>query len=191
MSNEYYYNKIRDGLIDPPEETPRQVEQAQQVWNYKPLVHNQAQVLASCSNMDYDDLCAQGYLILAELAYSIDWSMPSKRISRYIKATVKGKLRNYLIKWRSMPVESTNKLVMDSPTAEEQVIRKEQLEMAHLRVASLISTFSERETYVLWNHIVTDEPETIRDMAEQFQCGKSSISRDIQRVKKELSLEDI
>jgi RNA polymerase sporulation-specific sigma factor len=43
-----------------------------------------------------------------------------------------------------------------------------------------------REEYILTNHMLSDNPISVRMIAEQFTCGKSSINRDINRLKSKI-----
>jgi DNA-directed RNA polymerase specialized sigma subunit len=74
------------------------------------------------------------------------------------------------------------------PSAEEQVLRKEEIEAAYRRVVPLLKDFKDRERYVLFKHILADEPMTIRQMALEHKVGKSSIQRDINRVRGRLRI---
>jgi len=67
---------------------------------------------------------------------------------------------------------------------EEQYLREEVKEQVNQRIAKLIPKLGEREQFVFWNNIHTDSPVSVRDIAEQFRVGKSSIHRDKKRVMK-------
>ena len=74
-------------------------------------------------------------------------------------------------------------------SAEDKVITDEDREMANRIVANLIPKLNERERSVLYNMIITDDPESVRTLAKWFQCGKSSIQRDHDRIRKLLKEE--
>jgi RNA polymerase sigma factor (sigma-70 family) len=206
----YYHQKIKDGLIDSPKETGEITAKMQSVWEYMPLVQVQATFLSEFCSLGYEDLCQQGYLALAEIALKIEWEeMSPKQVSSYIKSSVVGLMRNYIAKHdkvvalpafniRYFDTEITTKgldgedqLYSDAPSAEERLLRVEALEVAHARVGELIEGFNERESYVLWNHIVTDDPTTMRDIADQFETSKDSILRDVKRIRSQLRLEEV
>ena len=73
---------------------------------------------------------------------------------------------------------------------EEQYIREEELSIAREKVHKLQSGFNERELYVLWNHIIGEEPISLREIAKQFKVDKSSIHRDVKRIRNQLKIED-
>jgi RNA polymerase sigma factor (sigma-70 family) len=73
-------------------------------------------------------------------------------------------------------------LDFNSSTSEEIVLKKEELQAARRVFHRVQKQSNERELYVLWHYIFTEEPMTIREIAEQFQCGKSSIQRDVERL---------
>ena len=101
--SDYYYRKIKDGLIDEPEDTPEILEEQQQIWAYMPLVKKLAYGLSFQCNLGYLDICQQGYYILAELTTRIDWQGTDvKMISRYVKVSVEGLLKNYCSKYSTI-----------------------------------------------------------------------------------------
>ena len=63
------------------------------------------------------------------------------------------------------------------------LLKKEKNELALRKAHQIQSGLNERELYVLWHTIMTDEPETYRAMAEEFKCSKDSIMRDFKRIK--------
>jgi RNA polymerase sigma factor (sigma-70 family) len=67
---------------------------------------------------------------------------------------------------------------------EAMLIRREELEKAKQIVGSIIYNLTKREVYILWNYIISDDPKTLRELAEYFQCSHVSIHRDAQRIKK-------
>jgi RNA polymerase sigma factor (sigma-70 family) len=73
---------------------------------------------------------------------------------------------------------------------EEQYIREEELTAAHERVMEIVVDLTEREQYVLFNHILDDEPESLDAIAERYETSKTSIFRDKQRVLAHLKLEE-
>jgi len=78
----------------------------------------------------------------------------------------------------------------ESKNPEEECIRAEEIKMAREKVNKLQSGFNERELYVLWNHIIADEPTSLREIASQFQVDKSSIYRDVVRIRKQLEIKE-
>ena len=74
---------------------------------------------------------------------------------------------------------------------EQTLIRKEELEEAERIVLEIISDLTVREQDVLFNHILTDEPDTLRVIAERYSCSKDSIMRDKKRILERLKIEPI
>ena len=77
-----------------------------------------------------------------------------------------------------------------SMNPEEQCIRAEEIRIAREKVHKLQSGFNERELYILWNHIIGEESMTLREIASQFKVDKSSIYRDVVRIKKLLEIKE-
>jgi DNA-directed RNA polymerase sigma subunit (sigma70/sigma32) len=53
----------------------------------------------------------------------------------------------------------------------------------------MLGQLNEREMYVFNNHILNDEPMTLREIAKVFDCHNTSILRDKERVLKKLRIE--
>jgi len=198
----YYHKKIHDGLIDKPEEEGYQ--DGMKIWKYRPLIHGLAKKWAEQQNLEYYDLVQQGYYILATLEGKIDWEFrDTKQISKYIKRSVEGGLKGYI--GRSSQVitiphffESDKQSVMieaveyddntwwqsDQLNPEEEYLHAELVDTANEILAVVLGQTNERESYVLWNHIISDEPQPMREIADQFHCSKDSIFRDVIRLVK-------
>ena len=207
----YYHQKIKDGLIEEPEDSPEKIKEMQTVWDYIPLVRSQAEFLSQFCDLGEDDLCQQGYMILAELAFKIKWGeVDPPQISSYIKATVSGNMRRYIprmdgtvviphffekekqeIVITSIVISEDKDFYSDVLSPEETLLRKEALERAHQKVATLIVEFNERELFVLWNLIIAEEPMTMREIAKQFHTSKDSILRDVVRIRNQLLIEEV
>lgn len=197
----YYEQKIADGLIDAPEETPEILEEQQQIWEYIPLVRKLASSLVPFCNLTYMDLCQQGYLILAELTTKIDWQLERGKITSYVKQSVGGLMKTYIgnfntavsvPKWHDSfystdidvtSLEATAELLGEDDNPEEQLLLKERKDQLRGAVAVILPSLNEREFYVLFNCMLSDSPLSVREVASQFDCGKSSIDRDITRLK--------
>jgi DNA-directed RNA polymerase specialized sigma subunit len=200
----YYHQKIEDGLIDEPEDTPEILEEHQQIWNYIPLVRSMADWLLPFSNLGYEDLCQQGYSILAELSTKVDWQSDPKMISMFVKLSVQGKMKKYIAHFgtsvripsfsqdyfdmniQSVGIEESELFSEDALSPEDQLLLKERKDMLRGAVAVILPSLNEREFYVLFNCMLTDSPLTVREVANQFDCGKSSIDRDVARLKARL-----
>jgi RNA polymerase sigma factor (sigma-70 family) len=199
----YYEQKIEDGLIDAPEETPEILEEQQQIWNYMPLVKGCANQMKEYSTIGYNDLCQQGYLLLAELTSKIDWLSDPKAITKYVVTHIRGKMKDYVAQQGSsvripefepdyfekkiQEVEFNEEMFVEEvPNPEEQLLFRERKDMLRGAVAVILPSLNEREFYVLFNCMLTDSPLTVREVADQFDCGKSSIDRDIARLKARL-----
>jgi RNA polymerase sigma factor (sigma-70 family) len=70
--------------------------------------------------------------------------------------------------------------------ADDVLIRKEMLKEANSKLAVILADCTERERYVIFNSIMTDEPESYRTIAEQFKCSKDAVFRDLHRIMKRL-----
>jgi RNA polymerase sigma factor (sigma-70 family) len=195
MSN-YYQQKIKDGLIDEPEDTPEILAEQQQIWIYMPLVRKLAYQFSFQCNLGYLDICQQGYYILAELTTKIDWQETDvKMISRYVKVSVAGLLRNYCSKYstivssprgdsliETVRLEDSEELEGEGLNPEEMLEKKQERNRVRFDAAVVASTLNEREAYVLWGCLMTDAPMSYREVAMQFKCGKTSIGRDAERI---------
>lgn len=194
---DYYQQKIEDGLIDPPEETPEILAEQQQIWEYIPLVRKIANRLSHQCKLGYLDLCQQGYYILAELTIKIDWlETDRKMISRYVKLSVEGLLKNYCGKYSTVissprgadevemiRLEDTEELEGSELNPEEALLKKRTRDRVRLAVALVGSMINERESYVLWNCLMPiGEPISYRQVGQQFETSHSSIQRDADRV---------
>ena len=71
---------------------------------------------------------------------------------------------------------------------EENMIRKEELNEAEEKVLEIISELTEREQDVLFNHVLSEEPDTLRGIAERHSCSKDSIMRDKTRILERLKI---
>jgi RNA polymerase sigma factor (sigma-70 family) len=200
---DYYHQKIKDGLIDEPEDTAEILEEQQQIWKYIPLVRGCADALNQYCTIGFQDLCQQGYLLLAELTTKIDWLSDPKMISKYVALSIRGRMKDYVARNESavgiphftseyfdkrMKDVEFNELVNSSEedNPEEQLLLKERKDMLRGAVAMILPILNEREFYVLWNCMLTDSPLGYREVATQFDCTKDSIYRDVIRLKTRL-----
>jgi len=71
---------------------------------------------------------------------------------------------------------------------EEIMIRKEEISEAEAKVLEIISELSVREQDVLFNHVLSDEPDTLRTIAKRYSCSKDSIMRDKKRILERLKI---
>ena len=199
---DYYHQKIADGLIDPPEDTPEMLEEYQQIWDYVPLVRRCADQIKQYSNISYQDQCQQGYLLLADLTAKIDWQSDRNGISKYVSLIVRGRMKdfvahnehvvkvpNFTADYFDFPIVSSafneDYFPEDVDNPEEELILKERRDQLRNAVTVIIPSLNEREFYVLFNCML-DDRSNYRQAAEEFTCSKSSIERDIVRVKAKL-----
>ena len=201
---DYYHQKIADGLIDAPEDPDEILEEQRQIWKYIPLVRGCADQIKEYCNMGFEELCQQGYLLLAELTSKIDWQSDPRVISKYVALSIRGKMKDFVAhneqavripafgpdyfdnRIQSTMFDEDLMIDYDQDNPEEQLLLKER--RAHLRasVSMILYTLNEREFYVLFNCLLTDDPMGYREVAEQFDCSKSSVERDVVRVKARL-----
>lgn len=139
---------------------------------------------------DQDELESEGYLGLTlamnkfEQAGTATWKTFATKI-------IKETMINYIRKrerWDKMEYRGDIDLfITDGQLDEEQkFLLGESVGIAQLKLAEVFAACNERECYVIWNHIIADEPESYRDMAEQFNTSKDSIMRDVKRIKSRL-----
>jgi RNA polymerase sigma factor (sigma-70 family) len=192
---DYYQKKIDDGLIDAPEDMPEILAEQQQIWDYMPLVKKLAYGLSFQCNLGYLDICQQGYYILAELTVKIDWQETDvKMISRYVKVSVEGLLKNYCGKYstivssprgdatiETVSTEDSEELEGLEANPEDALEIKQSKNQMRLAVAVVCQTLNERETFVLWNHF-EDAPLSYREMGLHFGVSYESIRRDNDRI---------
>jgi len=196
--SEYYYNKIQSGLIDAPEDSPEILEEQAQIWQYMPLVKKMANTYTKWCNCGFEDLCQQGYFILAGLAPKVDWLSDKKKISKFISTSLSGQLKTYIAKYSgvvslpkweqdmptrfALPSVDPDTLLSDEPDVEQKYLKEEEKDAAHAAVALILPSLNEREFYVLFNCLYTDDPIGYREVADQFQTSRTSILRDTKRV---------
>jgi RNA polymerase sigma factor (sigma-70 family) len=134
-----------------------------------------------------DELVGEGCVGLAKAAAS--WNPEIASESTYKYTCIDNAMKDYLRK----NTRNNNEINLEEGvdacydenllTPEENMIYKEELDEAKQRVLEIVSTLTTREQHVLFNHILSDEPETMRSMAEQYGCSKDAILRDCKRVK--------
>jgi RNA polymerase sigma factor (sigma-70 family) len=193
---DYYQKKIDDGLIDEPEDTPEILAEQQQIWDYMPLVKKLAYGLSFQCNLGYLDICQQGYYILAELTTKIDWQETNvKMISRYVKVSVEGLLKNYCGKYstivssprgdatiETVSIEDSEELEGLEANPEEALEIKQERNRMRLAVVVVSRTLNERESYVLWDYCMSDNPLSYRQIGMHFGVSHESIRRDYERI---------
>jgi DNA-binding Lrp family transcriptional regulator len=187
-------------LIDKPDQLEADLtKDAERVWEYKPLVHKISRFLSDFTTIPIPELNQEGYRVLADLAYKIDWLKDNPQISNLVKRTVEGQMKNYVARmskvvsipafnelfYRSGDSEGFNKKnEKDSgETTEDRILFKEKVLKAESYVDMLSSELKPREVTALCMNIIADEPLTTRELAEMFGCSPMSIHRDIQRIK--------
>lgn len=88
----------------------------------------------------------------------------------------------------NLPFEDTVSRTLwqeDEPlNPEEKLLFKEQLNLAEDLLEEILDNCNVREIYVIYHYIIADQPETLRDIADRFNCHHSSIYRDVQKLKK-------
>jgi len=84
--------------------------------------------------------------------------------------------------------EGVEECLDDCLDPEEIIIRKEEISEAEAKVLEIISELSVREQDVLFNHVLSDEPDTLRTIAKRYSCSKDSIMRDKKRILERLKI---
>ena len=84
--------------------------------------------------------------------------------------------------------EGVDECFEDCLNPEEIMIRKEEINEAEAKVLEIISELSVREQDVLFNHVLSDEPDTLRTVAKRHSCSKDSIMRDKKRILERLKI---
>ena len=138
-----------------------------------------------------DELVGEGGVGLAKAL--LKWK-PKKASQAYKYVCIDNAMKDYLRK----STRNNNEINIEEGVdaccdencfdPEEQMIRKEELNEAEQKVLEIISELTEREQYVLFNHILTDEPDTLRMIAERYSCSKDSIMRDKKRILERLKI---
>ena len=128
--------------------------------------------------------------------------MEKSSIASFIKTRAAGKLRDYVAQhskavkiphfedYYNVQMDSIDsqhiELTNDDENPEEQLLLRERKDGLRGAVAVILPSLNEREFYVLFNCMLTDSPIPEREVADQFECGKSSIDRDVKRLRTRL-----
>jgi RNA polymerase sigma-32 factor len=79
----------------------------------------------------------------------------------------------------------------DSPDQEELVTQKEEKRIREQKVHNAMKRLSEKETYVIKNRIMADEPLTLQEIGDQLKLSKERVrqieSEALKKLKKEMS----
>jgi RNA polymerase sigma factor (sigma-70 family) len=136
---------------------------------------------------DYDEMFAEGCIGLAQALNSWSESRDVKFIT-YAYYCVRSSIVDYLRK--QVRYENREKTgfftdyFLDGQQKDPEImlIEKEQLDRAHQELELIEDGMTEREKYVLYNHVLGDKPESLRSIAEKFDTSYESIRRDKNRV---------
>jgi len=135
-----------------------------------------------------DALESEGYVGLTLAMQTYDEEKDASW-STYAYNGIEKAILKYLRKqtrWDKMEYrDDLEEMVLDegSLNPEEELLKKEQVEWARSKVQKIQRQLNERELYVLWHTILSDEPETYREIGEQFNCSKDAVLRDMNRLK--------
>ena len=146
---------------------------------------------------DYQNqLESEGYVGLTKATTKWDESADNNtaKWSTFVYPFIKNEMINYTRRnerWSKMEYRDDIDVsaVAHQETQEVLLLHKEKLLLAYAVLAGVVQDSNERESYILWNNILADEPESYRSIADLFQCSKDSIMRDVQRLSIKLGKE--
>lgn len=139
-----------------------------------------------------DDAKGEGNIALWEAVQS--WK-PDNRVYAKDKdgfeAWARNCIRNAVLNF--VQKEETRKIVIpvedienmgqaNKETLLKLLIQKEEKKQAWKIFEDLLGKLNDREKYVLHNHIMPDDPMTIRQIGKVWKCSHMSIERDKQRI---------
>jgi RNA polymerase sigma factor (sigma-70 family) len=139
-----------------------------------------------------DELVGEGGIGLAKSLIGWQPNKASKLTWKYV--CIDNAIKDYLRKSKRNNNEINTEEGVDACyeesclDPEETMIRKEELSEAEEKVLDIISELSVREQDVLFNHVLSDEPDTLRAIAERYSCSKDSIMRDKTRILERLKI---
>ena len=138
-----------------------------------------------------DELVGEGCLGLAKALLGWKPKKASKPTYKYI--CINNAMLDYLRKSTRNNneiniEEGVEECFEDCLDPEEIMIRKEEISEAEAKVLEIISELSVREQDVLFNHILSDEPDTLRTITKRYSCSKDSIMRDKKRILERLKI---
>ena len=132
----------------------------------------------------WDDLVGEGCIGLVSALTK--FSGDREHEFAYVYSSINNAMLNYIKKRNRhddrMTCESMEFELADQLNPEETMIRKEILRTAKDKAQEILTILSLREQYVMFCHILGDEPETLRSIAIRFRCSKDSILRDKKRI---------
>jgi len=142
-------------------------------------------------NSFLDELVGEGCLGLAKALLGWKPKKASKPTYKYI--CINNAMLDYLRKSTRNNneiniEEGVEECLDDCLDPEEIMIRKEEISEAEAKVLEIISELSVREQDVLFNHVLSDEPDTLRTVAKRYSCSKDSIMRDKKRILERLKI---
>ena len=138
-----------------------------------------------------DELVGEGCLGLAKAL--LGWKPKKASQATYKYICINNAMRDYLRKSTRNNneiniEEGVDECFEDCLDPEEIMIRKEEISEAEAKVLEIISELTVREQDVLFNHVLSDEPDTLRTIAKRYSCSKDSIMRDKKRILERLKI---
>jgi RNA polymerase sigma factor (sigma-70 family) len=138
-----------------------------------------------------DELIGEGCVGLAKALFS--WKPKKASKTTYKYTCINNAMLDYLRKSTRNNneiniEEGVDECFEDCLNPEEIMIRKEEINEAEAKVLEIISELSVREQDVLFNHVLSDEPDTLRTVAKRYSCSKDSIMRDKKRILERLKM---
>ena len=138
-----------------------------------------------------DELVGEGCLGLARAL--LEWKPKLASKATYKYTCINNAMLDYLRKSTRNNneiniEEGVDECFEDCLDPEEIMIRKEEINEAEQIVIEIISELTVREQDVLFNHILSDEPDTLRTVAKRYSCSKDSIMRDKKRILEKIKI---
>jgi len=191
----YYHQKIKDGLIDEPENEFAYVE----VWSDDPdfidiFQEQLSYVVNHFCPMDLKGDASQyagiGY---RRLLASWDPAQASWRTFCFtaIRNRVKDFMKKEMLYGERFEIASdfVNRTLGVDPNPEDLVLEKERVDSLRMAIARAMSDITERQSVVLWARMVNHMPATQQDIADQWDTTRQSIIRDEESIIKILRKE--
>jgi RNA polymerase sigma factor (sigma-70 family) len=198
----YYHQKIKDGLIDPPEIIVEEVDTTYEELMARKWDHIVIGAARSWGNQTMlEELLSTGRegLLMAIRT----WNQSKGMQNTYFSRCVKNAMINVMSKQETFekyhtrledqaPEQEEDTLeeltwedvtVANDLNPEELIIRREEIEEAKIILTNVIGALNERENFVL-DHRILERNMGLQEIADKFGVSHMAIKRDEARIKK-------